>query len=192
MERAARVVQLQCTAGPFSIELYNNFCADSFWQLASSGQLCRLVFRQLLSGFVLLGEVEAAQGHSATASEVDDAARNMDGTSLRHVGAGLLSCRPAVGAVTASQFVITLSPQPNLDKTHVVFGRVYSGIHIVEQISHKQVDTDFFMYSPVTVIKCSLAMLHRGNAPQSDTSASARVSCIVKSSSRPRILTMLE
>ncbi|KAG5501164.1 hypothetical protein JIQ42_06162 [Leishmania sp. Namibia] len=192
MEREARVVQLQSTAGALSIELYNNFCADSFWQLANSGQLRRLAFRQLLGGFALLGEVDAVQGHSATASEVDAAAQNVDGISLRHVGAGLLSCRPAVGAVTASRFLITLSPQPNLDKTHVVFGRVYSGIRIVEEISRKQVDADFVMYSPVMIIKCSSVMLLRGSAPQSVTCEATLAPCVVKSQSRPSILTSLE
>ncbi|KAG5478797.1 hypothetical protein CUR178_05375 [Leishmania enriettii] len=192
MEREARVVQLQSTAGALSIELYNNLCADSFWRLANSGQLRRLAFRQLLGGFALLGEVDAVQGHLATASEVDAAAQNMDGISLKHVGAGLLSCRPVVGAVMASRFLITLSPQPNLDKTHVVFGRVYSGIRTVEEISHNQVDADFVMYSPVMIIKCSSAVLLRGSAPQSVTREATRAPCIVESQSRPSIFTSLE
>lgn len=192
MEQAARVVQLQTTAGTLSIELYNNFCAYSFWQLAKSGQLRRLTFRQLLGGFALLGEVEAVQGHSTTASEVDTAAQSPDGVPLLHVGAGLLSCRPTVGAVTASRLLITLSPQPQLDKTHVVFGRVYSGICTLAQISHMQVDADFVLYSPVTVMKCSTAVLSRGTAPQRATAKSTPASCVVKSQCRSSILTTLE
>ncbi|AYU78885.1 cyclophilin 3 / CyP3 [Leishmania donovani] len=192
MERVARVVQLQSTAGALSIELYNNFCADSFWQLARSGQLRRLTFRQLLGGFALLGEVETVQGHSTTASEVDAAARSPDGVPLLHVGAGLLSCRPTIGAVTASRLLITLSPQPQLDKTHVVFGRVYSGIHTLEQISRMQVGADFVLYSPVTVVKCSTAVLARGTAPQNATAKVAPAPCAVKSPYPSSILATLE
>ncbi|GET88654.1 cyclophilin type peptidyl-prolyl cis-trans isomerase, putative [Leishmania tarentolae] len=192
MERAARVVQLQSTAGPFSIELYDNFCADSFWQLARSGQLRRLTFRQLLGGFALLGEVDSVQGHLATVSEVDTAAQSPDNVPLLHVGAGLLSCRPTVGAVTASCFLITLSPQPQLDKTHVVFGRVYSGIHTLEQMSHMQVDADFILYSPVAVMKCSSAVLVRGTAPPGTTAKAVPTSCAVKSLYPTSILETLE
>ncbi|KAG5504329.1 hypothetical protein JKF63_04774 [Porcisia hertigi] len=191
MERDARVVQLQSTAGALSIELYDNFCADSFWQLASSGQLRRLKFNQLLAGFALLGEVDPAQGHSATVDEVDKAARSSSGLVLRHVGAGLLSCSPTVGAVTASRFLITLSPQPRLDETHVVFGRVYSGLQTVEQISHMQVNADFVLYAPVTVVKCSLAVLPRVAAPKGSGEVT-HASCVVKSQSRPSILASLE
>ncbi|AIN98466.1 cyclophilin 3, putative [Leishmania panamensis] len=192
MEKAARVVQLQSTAGALSFELYSNFCADSFWQLASSGQLRRLVFRQLLCGFALLGEVEAVQGHSATASEVDAAAESPDGLSLLHVGAGLLTCSPTVGAVTASRFLITLSPQPQLDKTHVIFGRVYSGIQTLERMSHMQVDADFVLYSPVTVIKWSSAALLRGSAPRSSACKGESEPYTVTLQSRSSILATLE
>ncbi|CAG9574090.1 putative cyclophilin type peptidyl-prolyl cis-trans isomerase [Leishmania major strain Friedlin] len=192
MGQVARVVQVQSSAGALSIELYNNFCADSFWQLARSDQLRRLTFRKLLGGFALLGEVEAVQGHSTTASEVDAAAQSPDDVPLLHVGAGLLSCRPTVGAVTASRLLITLSPQPQLDKTHVVFGRVYSGIHTLEQISHMQVDADFVLYSPVTVMKCSTALLSRGTAPQSATARAAPASCVVTSQYPSSILATLE
>ena len=34
-----------------------------------------------------------------------------------------------------SQFFITLAPTPSLDKLHTIFGRLHSGIHVLQKMS---------------------------------------------------------
>jgi cyclophilin family peptidyl-prolyl cis-trans isomerase len=167
----ARVVQLQTSCGSLSVELYDNACADAFWQLACSGQLRRLVLRRLLAGFAILGEVEGVVARCITADEVTPLQGACNARPLYHVGAGLLSCRLVVGTPGCSSFVVTLSPQPQLDATHVVFGRVYSGIETVEKITGMQVDANFVLYTPVTVEKCSTAVLPRAAPPEGEVDA---------------------
>lgn len=192
MSREARVVQLQSSRGPLSVELYDNIYADSFWRLACSGQLRRLVFRRLLAGFAVVGEVDEVCARCTTVSDVDEAHAESSHPRLRHVGAGLLSCRPEVGAVSCSTFVLTLSPQPELDATHVVFGRVYSGFQTVENIAGMQVDVRFQLYTPVTVLKCSTALLPKGFPPSDEATTAEEGGCSVKTLSSVPLVSLLE
>ncbi|KPI85489.1 cyclophilin 3 putative (CyP3) [Leptomonas seymouri] len=188
----ARVVQLQSSCGSLSIELYNNFCADGFWQLACSGQLRRLMFRRLLSGFAIMGEVADPCARCFSAREVAAVWESSEAPKLYHVGAGLLSCRPVVGAPVCCNFVLTLSPQPQLDATHVVFGRVYSGFQAVERMARMEVDPKFSFYTPVTVLKCSTAILPKGTPPGNENIVRTADGCTVKQMSSVPLASLLE
>ena len=106
MGAEARVVQLQSSCGSLSIELYDNYCGDVFWQL--------------------------------------------------------------------------------------FFGRVYSGIRTVEEMAKMQVDANFTLYTPVTTLKCSTAVLPKGTPPSAVAGASSAVDCRAASVSSVPLLTLLE
>lgn len=72
---------------------------------------------------------------------------------LRHTGAGVLSMANSGPNTNGSQFFITLAPTPWLDGKHTVFGRVKSGMRIVQRLGLVRTDKDDRPIEEVKLLK---------------------------------------
>lgn len=75
--------------------------------------------------------------------------------NLKHTGAGVVSMANAGPNTNGSQFFITLKPTPWLDGKHTVFGRIYSGMTIINRMSMVETDDQDRPVDPITVHKAT-------------------------------------
>jgi peptidyl-prolyl cis-trans isomerase-like 1 len=90
--------------------------------------------------------------------------------NLKHTGAGVCSMANAGPNTNGSQFFVTLKATPWLDGKHTVFGRIYSGMGVIQRMGMVATDGDD---RPKTAIKIHTAKPFRGPPPLNDDSQAA-------------------
>jgi cyclophilin family peptidyl-prolyl cis-trans isomerase len=122
--------------GDFVIELFAEKApktVNNFVFLARDGFYDGTTFHRVIKGFMAQGGDPTGTGSGGPGYKFAD---EFD-SSLKHSSAGILSMANAGRNTNGSQFFITYGPTPHLDGKHAVFGKVISGMDVVNAIPER-------------------------------------------------------
>ena len=132
MNQATKKVTITTDKGPIALELYPDKAPKTVEQitgLVSKGFYNGLTFHRVVPGFVVQGGDPKGDGTGGSGTNIP-----FEENDLKHDKGVLSMARSQDKNSADSQFYITLAPQPMLDGEYVVFGKVTSGMEVVEQI----------------------------------------------------------
>ncbi len=124
---------METNRGAIVIELYPQHApktVNNFVFLAREGYYDGVTFHRVIPNFVIQGGDPTGTGRGGPGYKFEDEVRN---NPLKHE-TGVLSMANAGPNTNGSQFFITHSPQPHLNGKHTVFGKVTSGMDVVNAI----------------------------------------------------------
>ncbi|MCI5064220.1 peptidylprolyl isomerase [bacterium] len=109
----------------------------NFVNLVQRGYYDGLTFHRVIDDFMVQGGDPNGTGAGGPGYEFEDEFRD----NLRHDGPGVLSMANRGPRTNGSQFFITHKDTPWLDGKHTVFGKVSSGMEVVNSIKQGDVIT---------------------------------------------------
>ncbi|BFZ08822.1 hypothetical protein BsWGS_11861 [Bradybaena similaris] len=148
-------VTLETTMGNIVIELYwkhsPNTCRN-FAELTRRGYYNGIKFHRIIKDFMIQGGDPTGTGRGGASiygKNFDDEITE----DLKHTGAGILSMANSGPNTNGSQFFITLAPTQWLDGKHTIFGRVSSGMIVVQRIGMVETDDTDRPIDPIKIVK---------------------------------------
>ena len=132
-DKMGKIAVFETNRGNFEVELFTEkapITTNNFIELADKGFYNGLIFHRVIDGFMIQGGDPNGDGTGGPGYEIEDEFH----PDLKHDSAGILSMANAGPNTGGSQFFITLAPTPWLDGKHAVFGKVVTGMDVVEEI----------------------------------------------------------
>jgi cyclophilin family peptidyl-prolyl cis-trans isomerase len=129
--------------GDFTAELFAQEApktVNNFVFLARDHYYDGVTFHRVMKGFMAQGGDPTGTGGGGPGYTIND---EPSALRLKHDGAGILSmAKTAQPNTGGSQFFITFAATPHLDGVHAVFGRIISGMDVVNSIRLRNPNTD--------------------------------------------------
>lgn len=130
---ANATVKFETNHGTFTAEMFEDVApktAGNFLKLARKGYYDGIIFHRVISGFMIQGGDPTGTGTGGPGYNIPDEFA----PGLAHTHTGILSMANSGADTGGSQFFITLAATPWLDGKHAIFGKVTTGLDIVEAI----------------------------------------------------------
>jgi len=128
--------------GDFTVDLFAQqapITVNNFVFLARDGFYDGTTFHRVIKGFMAQGGDPTGTGSGGPGYQWND---EPSALALKHDGPGVLSMANAGRNTNGSQFFVTFVPTPHLNGKHAVFGRVSSGMDVVNSIRERDPGTD--------------------------------------------------
>ncbi len=141
------LIRMQTSAGTVVLELYPGiapYTVASFLKLASRRFFDGITFHRVVPNFVVQGGDPRGDGWGGPGYSIRSE------FSLLRYGSGMIGMASAGKDTEGSQFFITHSPQPHLDGRYTIFGKVRTGMEVVDRI---QVGDTILHVEPYTQAK---------------------------------------
>jgi peptidyl-prolyl cis-trans isomerase A (cyclophilin A) len=130
---ANRMAEFRTNHGSFSVELFEDeapMTTKNFIDLAEKTFFDGVIFHRVIDGFMIQGGDPTGTGRGGPGYTIPDEFH----PDLRHSEEGILSMANSGPDTGGSQFFITLEATPWLDSKHAIFGKVTSGMDVVQAI----------------------------------------------------------
>lgn len=128
-------VTIETNHGTITAEMFSDVApktAGNFIELARKGFYDGIIFHRVMGGFMLQGGDPNGTGTGGPGYTIPDEF----GDGLAHTGTGIFSMANSGPNTGGSQFFITLAATPWLDGKHAIFGKVTSGLDVVQAIGN--------------------------------------------------------
>ncbi len=132
--------------GTIHLELYGDVAprtVSNFVKLAKKGFYDGLTFHRIIDGFMIQGGDPEADGTGGSKKEIrGEFSENGFENNLKHERGVISMARGEDPDSASSQFFIVQTTSPHLDGKYAAFGKVTSGMEIVDQICKDARPTD--------------------------------------------------
>lgn len=150
-------IEIETSLGSFVVELYVQHAPKTcfnFSQLVKIGYYENVKFHRIIKDFMIQGGDPTGTGKGGESIYGGKFADEFN-SELRHTGAGILSMANSGPNTNGSQFFITLAPTPWLDGKHTIFGRVYSGMSVIQHMGHVDTNAQNRPTTDVTIVRAN-------------------------------------
>jgi len=146
-------VLLETNKGEMVIELDSNMpiTAGNFKSLVEKGFYNGIIFHRVIDNFMIQGGDPTGTGTGGLGYTIKD-----EFTSNNKNNRGTISMANSGPNTGGSQFFISLVNNNYLDAKHPVFGKVVSGMDVVDSIAKVQTDANDKPLEEVKIIKASI------------------------------------
>ncbi len=160
-QMAGRCVTLETEAGDIHIEVLSEAAPESarnFLNLVSTGAFDTTTFSRVVKDFVVQGG-NVATRETLTPELLRRATRKVpdEPNPVKHLRGVVSLARPAEANAATTHFFILLNDSPHLDGTFAAFGRVRSGMEVVDKIAAGELDGEKPKH-PVRIRRATVAL----------------------------------
>ena len=155
MSSSSEKVLLQTNYGDITIELYDDMpiTTGNFKKLISEGFYDGVIFHRVIDGFMIQSGDPQGTGMGGPGYKIKDEFTHKSGNKNNRGTISMANSGPNTGG---SQFFISLANNNFLDDKHPVFGKVVSGMEVVDAIGKIKTDSNDRPLNKVKIINAKV------------------------------------